>query len=350
MKTTYRAMQVTPSGQLELVHRPVPTPGMGEVLLEVEACGICGADITDIEKNRHDGTTRRVPGHEVVGRIVACGPAVPDMWSLGKRVGVGRMAGPCYQCDQCRQGRFQLCRNQPVVGATCDGGYAEMMLARSSGLVSIPDELGSLKAAPLLCAGLATFNALRKCGAQAGDTVAILGIGGLGHMALQYARKMGYKVVAIGRGKEIAEDALRLGAHEYLDNLEKNAIERLRELGGAHAMITMISQAEVITPWLAVLAPEGKLVVLNPGRDPLSVPAGLLVGGQRSIEGSLTGTPHDSERTLAFSVLVNALPQIEVLPLAKANEAHQQLKTGKVNFRLVLDMALDTPEPIPHPS
>src|SRR5918993_1002829 len=217
MKPTYRAMQVTTPGMLELVERPTPAPGAGEVLIAVEACGICGADLADIDGAEPTLRPRRVPGHEVVGHIVAMGDGVPELWSIGQRVGVGRLGGHCNVCDQCRRGQFQVCRNRPVVGSSRDGGYAEMMLARATGLVSIPDELNGEEAAPILCAGIATFNALKKCGAEAGDTVAILGIGGVGHMALQYARRMGFRVVAIGRGSDIATEALALGAHAYID-------------------------------------------------------------------------------------------------------------------------------------
>jgi alcohol dehydrogenase len=335
MRKTYRAMQVGRPGVLERVERDTPQPGAGEVLIRVEACGICGADVADIESA---ATLPRVPGHEVVGHIVALGPAVPATWTVGQRVGVGRFGGHCNECDPCRRGLFQLCRNQPVVGDTCDGGYAEMMLARHTGLVSIPDALRAEEAAPLLCAGIATFNALRKCGAQAGDTVAILGIGGLGHMALQYARHMGFKVVAIGRGGDIAADALVLGAHVYIDNRAEDPVARLKAMGGAQAIVTTIDHADTVSALLAGLALEGRLIVLNPGTSPLQVPAGLLVGGQRGILGSLTGTPHDNERALNFSVLVNARPQIETLPLEQADEAYRRMKSGNVRFRMVLTM------------
>lgn len=338
MKTTYRAMQVSSPGVLELVERAVPEPGVGEVLIRVEACGVCGADAADIERATPALQPPRVPGHEVVGRIVALGTHVSAAWAVGQRVGVGRLGGHCNECAQCREGRFQLCQNQPIVGATCDGGYAEMMLARSTGLVSIPDELSAEEAAPILCAGLATFNALKKCGAQAGDTVAVLGIGGLGHMALQYARNMGFKVIAIGRGSDIAEDALALGAHIYIDNDAEDAAAKLKAMGGAQAVVTMIDHADTVSALLGGLAPEGRLVVLNPGKGPLQVPAGLLVGGQRSIVGSMTGTPCDSEKTLNFSVLVNVRPQIEVMPLTQAREAYRKLKSGNVKFRMVLTM------------
>lgn len=337
MKPSYRAMQISAPGVLELVQRPTPRPGAGEVLIRVEACGVCGADAIDIERAPATQPPR-VPGHEVVGRIVALGAHAPSIWKVGQRVGVGRLGGHCNECAPCRQGRFQLCENQPIVGATRDGGYAELMLARSTALVSIPDELSSAAAAPILCAGLATFNALKKCGAEAGDTVAVLGIGGLGHMALQYARRMGLRVVAIGRGSEPASDALALGAHVYVDNRAEDATARLKALGGAQATITTIDDADAVSALLAGLAPGGRLVVLNPGRRPLQVPAGLLVGGQRSVLGSITGTPADGEKALHFSVLVDALPQIETLPLERAGEALHKLRSGNVRYRLVLTM------------
>lgn len=337
-KTTYRAMQAVRPGMLELVERETPTPSPGQVLIAVEACGVCGADAADIDKAAPAGQPQRVPGHEVVGRIVALGADVSSLWKLGQRVGVGRLGGHCNECVQCRQGRFQLCVNQPVVGSSCDGGYAEMMLARSTGLVAIPDELRSEEAAPLLCAGIATFNALKKCGAQAGDTVAILGIGGLGHMALQYARRMGFRVVAIGRGGDIAADACALGAHFYIDNRAEDAAARLKGMGGVQALVTTIDHADTVSALLAGLAPEGRLVLLNPGKGPLQLPGGLLVGGQRGILGSMTGTPHDTEKALDFSVLVDVRPRIEVLPLAQASEALRRLKSGDVKFRMVLTM------------
>lgn len=339
MKKTYRAMQVARQGTLELVERKTPEPGADEVLIEVEACGICGADANDIE--RPDPTLRppRVPGHEAVGRVVALGAGVPAIWTMGQRVGVGRLGGHCNVCVQCRQGNFQLCQNQPVMGATRDGGYAEMMLARHTGLVSIPEELDSEEAAPILCAGIATFNALKKCGAQAGDVVAILGIGGLGHMALQYARNMGFKTVAVGRGSDIGEDALALGAHFYVDTDKEDAAARLQSMGGAQAIVTMISNPAVVSALMSGLAPQGRLVLLGAGRDPLSVSTGHLVSGERSVLGSITGSPYENEKTLDFSVLAGVRPRIEIMPLEQANEAYQKMKSGSVKFRMVLSMA-----------
>lgn len=338
MKSTYRAMQVTTPGMLELVERATPAPGAGEVLLEVEACGVCGADAADIDGADPALQPPRVPGHEVVGRIVALGEGAPSLWRLGQRVGVGRLGGHCNACAQCRRGQFQLCRNQPFVGASCDGGYAEMMLARATGLVSIPDELDAEEAAPILCAGIATFNALKKCGAEAGDLVAVLGIGGLGHMALQYARKMGFRVVAVGRGQEIAEESLRLGAHVYLDTGRQDAARALTDMGGAQAIISTISKAPAVSALFTGLAPGGRLVQLGGGRDPLSVLPGPLVSGERSVLGSITGTPLENEKTLNFSVLTGVRPLIETVPLEQAAEAVQRMRSGNAKFRIVLTM------------
>ncbi|HWX48438.1 MAG TPA: alcohol dehydrogenase [Roseomonas sp.] len=336
MKKTYRAMQVTTPGTLELVERETPTPGAGEVLIAVEACGICGADAGAIEGADPPQKPPRVPGHEVIGRIVAIGDGVPSIWKLGQRVGVGRLGGHCNECAQCRQGQFNLCRNQPVMGASCDGGYAEMMVARGTGLVSIPDELNSDEAAPILCAGIATFNALKKSGAEAGDLVAVLGIGGLGHMALQYARRMGFKVVAVGRGRDIAKDALDLGAHVYIDTDQEDAADRLKGMGGAKAIITTIGDPAAMSSLTGALAPQGRLVLLGAGKDPLPVSAGFLVGGERSVVGSITGSPFENEKALDFSVLTGVRPLIETMPLERASEAYQRMKSGEVKFRMVL--------------
>ncbi|RKT98711.1 alcohol dehydrogenase [Burkholderia sp. Nafp2/4-1b] len=338
MKTTYRAMQASRPGLLEMVERPIPKPGTGEALIEVEACGICGADIGDIERIDSSLQQPRVPGHEVVGRIVALGEHAPSIWKLGQRVGVGRLGGHCNECIQCRQGQFQLCQKQPFVGATCDGGYAEMMLARATGLVSIPDELNAEEAAPILCAGIATFNALKKCGAQAGDIVAVLGIGGLGHMALQYARRMGFRVIAIGRGSDIADDALSLGAHLYIDTNGEDAAAKLKSMGGAQAIVSTIGHTDTVSALIGGLAPLGRLVLLGAGKDPLPVSAGHLVVGERSVLGSITGTPYENEKTLDFSVLAGVRPKIEIMPLEQANEAYQRMKSGDVRFRMVLTM------------
>ncbi len=338
MTSTYRAMQVATPGRLELVERPVPQPGPGEVLIAVEACGICGADAADIENADPALKPPRVPGHEVVGRIAALGPNVASIWRVGQRVGVGRKGGPCLECPQCRAGRLHLCPNQPILGASCDGGYAEMMIARATGLVSIPDELSSQEAAPILCAGVATFNALRKCGAEPGETVAVFGVGGLGHMAVQYARRMGFRVVAIGRGQDIAAAALALGAHRYIDTEREDAAKALTAMGGAKAIVSTPTQAAPIAALAPGLAPEGRLVLLGVGKEPLPVAMGRLIGGERGVIGSITGSPYESERTLDFSVLTEARPWIETMPLERAEEAYRKMRSGAVKFRMVLTM------------
>jgi alcohol dehydrogenase len=338
MHKTYKAMQVTRPGLLELVERTTTEPSPNEVLIKVEACGICGADIGAIEGLEQGLMLPRVPGHEVIGRIIAIGTNTPSIWKLGQRVGVGRLGGHCNECTQCRRGQFQLCQNQPFVGSSQDGGYAEMMLVMHTGLVSIPQELSSEEAAPLLCAGIATFNALKKSAAEAGDLVAIQGIGGLGHLALQYARKMGFKVVAIGRGSDIAEDAIALGAHIYIDSDQEDAKAVLRNMGGAQVIISTITDSNAMSGLFSALAPQGKLIVVGVGSDPLSISPGQLVVGERAVKGTITGTPYESERTLDFSVLADIRAKIESMPFEQANEAYQKMKSGEARFRMVLTM------------
>lgn len=334
----YRVMQVTRPGVLELAQRIIPDPQADQVLIAIEACGICGADIGDIERPNLGAAPPRVPGHEVVGRIISRGADVPAGWHIGQRVSVGRLGGHCGQCAQCREGRFVLCPNQPITGVDCDGGYAEMMLARAAGLVAIPEELGAEEAAPILCAGVATFNALRKAGAEAGDLVAIQGVGGLGHMALQYAQRMGFKVVAIGCGQDDAADAARLGAHVYVDARHEDVAERLQELGGAQTILTTIRDAAAASAVVAGLAPQGALVVLGIGREPLTLSAGYLVRGECRLLGSITGSPHETEQALNFSVLTSVRPWIETMPLEEANGAFQRMKSGRARYRMVLTM------------
>lgn len=335
MQTTYRAVQASAPGVLELVERPRPVPGPREVLLKVEACGICGADAADVNAVR-DGP--RVPGHEVVGRILEVGAHVPSMWTVGMRVGVGRLGGHCNECNLCRQGLFQLCRNQSFVGSSCDGGYAEMMLARATGLVAIPEEMASVEAAPLLCAGLATFNAMRHSGALAGDLVAIQGIGGLGHLAVQYARKMGFRVVAVGRGRDLAEPLKALGAHRYIDTQAEDPAPVLQAMGGAQLILTTLTDSQAASALVPALAPKGKFLVLGVGKTPLTVAPGFLVSGERVVQGSITGTPYEAERTLDFSVLADVRPSIETMPLERASEAYARMMSGQAQFRMVLTM------------
>ncbi|EPU4686856.1 alcohol dehydrogenase [Citrobacter koseri] len=335
---TYKAMQIIAPGNMQLVELPIPEPKAGEVLLRIEACGICGADAGAIEGMEKNTTYPRTPGHEVVGTIASVGPGVSASVKQGLRVGVGRLGGHCNECEQCRHGHFNLCSNQPVVGSSQDGGYAEYMIARATGLVVIPDELKSEEAAPLLCAGIATFNALLKSGAQAGDTVAIQGIGGLGHLALQYARKMGFRVIAIGRGDQINQDVAALGAHIYLDTNKVDAVEEIRSLGGANVILTTITDSKAASELIKALGPKGKFMVVGAGKDPLSIAPGLMVGNELSVEGTITGTPYEAEKTLKFSLLADVRAHIEVMPLEKANEAYQRMRSGEVQYRMVLTM------------
>lgn len=339
MKTTYKAMQVTEPGKLELVEREVTQPGPGEVLIRVEACGICGADAGAIEGREPGIQYPRVPGHEIIGRIEALGTGVSSHYGIGQRVGVGRLGGHCNECIQCLRGKFHLCQNQPIMGSSHDGGYAEMVIAKSTGLVAIPDELNSAEAAPILCAGIATFNALKKSGAQAGDLVAIQGIGGLGHLAIQYARKMGFKVVAVGRGSDIAETASALGAHIYIDSRSEDAAARLQAMGGADVIVSTITDSGAVSSLFSALTPHGRLIVVGVGKDPLSVLPGQLVRGERSVQGTITGSPYENEKTLDFSVLADIRPMVETMPLEKAVEAYQKMATGEAKFRMVLTMS-----------
>lgn len=338
MQKTYKAVQVSQFGKLEMVERNIPIPQIGEVLIAVEACSICGADATTVESGNPDFQYPRVPGHEVVGRIIAIADS-SSYWKIGQRVGVSRLGGHCNHCAECRQGLFNLCHNQPVMGSSHDGGYAEMLLAKETGLVAIPDELSSVEAAPLLCAGIATFNALKKSGAQAGDLIAILGIGGLGHLAIQYAKRMGFKVVAIGRGQDITEHVKTLGVHIYVDTEQENAVEKLQQLGKAQVILTTITNGEASSTLFAGLAPRGKLLVVGVGKEPLIIPSPLLVGGERSIQGSITGTPYEIEKTLDFSVLTDVRAMIETFPLEQAQQAYLRMKSGQAQFRVVLTVS-----------
>ncbi|HDK6795411.1 TPA: alcohol dehydrogenase catalytic domain-containing protein [Klebsiella pneumoniae] len=338
MKQTYKAMQVSRPGQLECVEKELPVPGPGEVLIKVEACGICGADSGVVEGLEKSVEYPRVPGHEVVGTICKTSGPLPAWLKPGQRVGVGRQGGHCNACEQCRLGHFNLCQNQPVTGSTRDGGYAEYMLARETGLVAIPDDLSSVDAAPLLCAGVATFNALKKSQAQAGDTVVIQGIGGLGHLALQYARKMGFRVIAVGRGDDIAREVIALGAHYYIDTNKEEAVEVIKAFGGAKVILSTITDSHAVATLLPALLPQGRLMVVGVGKAPLSFTPGLMVGRELQINGAMTGTAIELEKTLNFSLLVAVRAQIETRSLAQAQEAYEKMRSGKASFRMVLTM------------
>lgn len=338
MGTTYKAMQVTRPGQLDMVEKDLPEPGPGEVLIKVEACGICGADSGAIEGLEKSIEYPRVPGHEVVGTICKTSGPLPTWLKPGQRVGVGRLGGHCNVCEQCRLGHFNLCQNQPVTGSSRDGGYAEYMLARETGLVAIPDDLSSVDAAPLLCAGIATFNALKKSHAQAGDTVVIQGMGGLGHLALQYARKMGFRVVAVGRGEDIADEVMMLGAHHYVDTHKQDAVEAIEAVGGAQIILSTITDSPAVSALLPALLPHGRMMIVGVGSEPLTLIPGLMVGRELAVNGAITGTAIELEKTLDFSLLADIRAKIETRPLAQAQEAFEKMRSGQAKFRMVLTM------------
>jgi propanol-preferring alcohol dehydrogenase len=333
---TYRAVQAIKPGQLELTRKPLTEPGSGQVRIRVEACGVCHSDAGTVE-GVFPISWPRVPGHEAVGRIDALGPNVQG-WKIGQRVGVGFLGGACGYCEFCRSGDPVNCRNQEFTGIHSDGGYAEVMLARASGLVSVPDDLDSAAAAPLLCAGLTTFSALRNSPAKPGDLVAVLGIGGLGHLAVQYARHMGFEVAAIARGADKADLARKLGAHHFLDSAVTDPAEALQALGGAKLVLITASGGKTVAPTFKGLRPGGVSIVLGVGPEPIEVSSFDLIFGSRKLEGALTGNPATGDATLRFSVLTGVSAMIETVPLESAAEAYAKMMAGKALFRMVLTM------------
>ena len=335
MRGKYKAVEVTAPGVLRVVERPVSEPGAGQVRIRVEACGICHTDAAMVTGAYPGLTLPRVPGHEVVGRIEALGPGV-SRWKIGQRVGAGLIAGEDGLCEPCRRGDAVNCQNPVVSGVTVDGGYAEVMIAEASGIASIPDELSSAEAAPLLCAGVTTYNALRNAGLRGGDLVAVQGIGGLGHLGIQFARRMGFRTVAIGRGRDKEKLAKDLGAHVYIDAASEDAATALQRMGGARAILATGTSGDAMGRLVAGLAARGKLIVVGAPEDQIQLSAIPLIFGGRSIYGSLTGTPIDSEDALAFSVLENIRPMIETVPLEQAADAYARMMEGKARFRIVL--------------
>jgi len=335
MKGTYKAVEVSAPGMLRVVERPVSKPGAGQVRMRVEACGICHTDATTVTGIYPGLTLPRVPGHEVVGRIEALGNGV-SRWNIGQRVGVGFFGGEDGVCESCRRGDLVHCQNPVIPGVTVDGGYAEVMIAEARGIAAIPDELTSVEAAPLLCAGITTYNALRNAGLRGGDLVAVQGIGGLGHLGIQFARHMGFRAVAIGRGREKEKLAKDLGAHVYIDTTVDDAVAVLQRMGGARAILATAPSGEAMGPLVSGLAARGKLIVVGVPEDQMQLSAFALVFGGRSIYGSLAGTAIDTEDTLAFSVLENIRPMIETVPLEQAADAYARMMQGKARFRMVL--------------
>ncbi|MGW1143293.1 alcohol dehydrogenase catalytic domain-containing protein [Streptomyces zhihengii] len=335
--STYRAFEATGVHHLQLVERELAEPAPGLVRLRVEACGVCHTDVLAIEGLRADPTQPIVPGHEIVGVIDAVGTGV-TAWHAGDRVGVGFLNGHCWECEPCRRGDFVNCQNQEQTGTTTDGGYAEVAYARASGLVRIPEGLSAQDAAPLLCAGLTTFNALQQNSARAGALVAVQGIGGLGHIALQYAHSLGYRVAAIARGTEKESFARQLGADEYIDSSVVDPGVALTALGGASIIVATASSGASMNSLVTGLAPHGKLVVVGAAPDPLSVSTPDLIFGTRAITGSLTGSAIENEDNLAFSLAHDIRPSLEIMPFDRALDAYERMLSGNARFRVVLDM------------
>jgi len=331
-----KAVQVSkPGGVLELVERPIPEPGRGQVRIRVDACGVCHSDVM-VKDGLWPGLQYpRVPGHEIAGRVDTVGADVAN-WKPGQRVGVGWHGGHCFTCDPCRRGDFILCQFEKVTAISFDGGYAEYMIAPAEAVAAMPDDLPADEAAPLLCAGITVYNPLRNSGARAGDLVAIQGIGGLGHLGIQCARRMGFRTVAIGRGGDKEPLARKLGAHEYVDTSAGAPAQALQELGGARVILATAPDAKSISALIDGLAPGGKLVIVGAAPDALSVSPLQIILSRRSIQGWPSGTAKDSEDALQFSALTGVRPMIERYPLEKAAEAYDQMISGRARFRAVL--------------
>ncbi len=336
MTETMRAVQVSEKGgDLELVERPVPEVGRGDALLKVEACGICHSDMFAKEGVYPGVSFPVVPGHEVAGTVAALGEGV-EGWSEGQRVGVGWFGGNCGHCGPCRQGVLIACQNMGIPGITFDGGYADYVVVPAAALASIPDDLSAVQAAPLMCAGVTTYNALRRTGARPGDTVAVLGVGGLGHLGLQFAKKMGFRVVAMNRGTDKADLATDLGAHHYVDTTATDPAEELGKLGGARVILSTITSGEAVSAALGGIGVNGELVVVGAAEDPISVPASTLIGTGGAVSGHPSGTAADSEDTLNFSVLTGVEAMVETAPLEDAAAAYASMMDGKARFRMIL--------------
>ena len=333
-----KAAQISkPGGDFEIVEREIPKPGPGEVRIKVQACGVCHSDVFTKEGWWPGLQYPRVPGHEVAGVVDELGAGVSG-WSVGQRVGVGWHGGHDGTCVSCRRGDFGNCKNMKIAGISYDGGYQQYMLAPVEALTSIPDGLSDVDAAPLLCAGITTYNALRRNGALPGDLVAVLGVGGLGHLGIQFANKFGYQVAAIGRGAESEPLAKKLGAHVYIDNAATKPAEALQKLGGAQVILATAPSSKAITDVIDGLGPNGKLIVVGVEAEPIQVTPVQLVTGSRTIRGWASGTPADAEDTLHFSELTGVRAMIETYPLEKAAEAYARMMSGKAQFRVVLTM------------
>jgi len=335
---TMRGAQISqPGGDFEIVEREIPKPGLGQVRIKVQACGVCHSDVLAKEGLRPGIQYPRIPGHEVVGFIYQVGDGVSN-WGMGQRVGVGWHGSHDGTCRECRRGDFNSCRNLQIPGISYDGGYEEYMVAPVEALVSIPDSLNDAETAPLLCAGVTTYNSLRHSGAMPGDLVAVQGIGGLGHVGIQFAQKFGYEVIAIGRGQEDAALGEKLGAIEYIDSHATNAAAELQRLGGAKAILATAPSAKAMSELVNGLAPNGKLLVVAASSDLIEVRPIQLITGSKALQGWSTGTPADSEDTLHFAKLTGVRPMVEMYPLEKTAEAYARMMSGKAQYRVVLIM------------
>ena len=333
-----KVVQVSKAGgNFEIVERNIPEPGRNQVRIKVEACGICHSDQLVKEGYWPGIQYPRVPGHEIAGRIDAVGGGVSN-WKPGQRVGVGWHGGHDFTCNACRRGDFINCQNEQITGISYDGGYQEYMLAPAEAVAAIPDELPAAEAAPLLCAGITVFNALRHSGARPGDLVAIQGIGGLGHLGIQYARQMGFRTFAIGRGKDKEALARKLGAAHYVDTAAGDPSAELKKFGGASVILATAPDSKSMSALVNGLASNGKLVVVGAGADPLAVTPIQLIVGSKTLQGWASGIATDSEDTMQFSTLSGVRPMIEKYPLEKAAEAYDQMISGRARFRVVLTM------------
>ncbi|HYL37802.1 MAG TPA: alcohol dehydrogenase [Bryobacteraceae bacterium] len=333
-----KVAQIPKAGaDFQIVEREIPNPGAGQVRIKVQACGICHSDVLTKEGGWPGIQYPRVPGHEIAGVIDEPGAGV-TAWKKGQRVGVGWHGGQDNTCPSCRRGDFRNCQNLKIPGISYDGGYQQYMLAPIEALAAIPDSLSDAEAAPLLCAGITTYNALRHSGAMPGDLVAVLGIGGLGHLGIQFANKSGYKVAAIGRGSESAALAKKLGATLYIDNKATNPAAELQKLGGAQVILATAPSSKAMSELVDGLGPNGKLMVIGATFDAIEVTPVQLISGSRSIQGWAAGTPADSEDTLRFAELTGVRPMVETYPLEKAAEAYTRMMSGKAQFRVVLTM------------
>lgn len=332
-----RYVQVAKGGApLELLTRDVPEPKAGQVRVRIQACGVCHSDSVTVGGYFPFITYPRVPGHEIVGIIDAVGEGVVP-WKTGQRVGIGWFGGNCGHCESCRRGDLITCQNLQIPGVSYDGGYADYVVVPAAALVAIPESLKSVDAAPLLCAGITTFNALRNSGAKPPDTVAILGMGGLGHLGIQFAAKMGFNTVAIARGADKEKFAHQLGARHYIDNSTGDVAEALQKLGGAKVILATITDADGMSATLGGLKAGGELIVLGVPPNPLKAELAGLVLQHKAIQGWPSGASIDSEDTLKFSEITGVLPLIEKYPLEKAAEAYDRMMSGKARFRVVLE-------------